>query len=73
MEAELLRLVLLSAGICLILGIYLWDRYKRTSRRGQALDQDDLTHDARPMDADTPLSEEWRASAGLGDHRIECL
>jgi cell division protein ZipA len=33
MDSESLRLILLGLGIALVVGIYLWDRYKRTARR----------------------------------------
>lgn len=33
MESGLLRLILLALGVLLVVGIYLWDRYKRISRR----------------------------------------
>ncbi len=32
MDADLLRLILIGAGILLVVGIYLWDRYQRTER-----------------------------------------
>jgi cell division protein ZipA len=32
MDAELLRLLLLGAGVLLVIGIYAWDRYKRAGR-----------------------------------------
>lgn len=36
MSADLLRLILLVSGIALILGIYLWDRYKKNASRVHA-------------------------------------
>jgi len=33
MDADLLRLILFIAGVALVLGIYLWDRHKRTRNR----------------------------------------
>lgn len=33
MESDLLRLILLVLGVLLVVGIYLWDRYKRITRR----------------------------------------
>lgn len=33
MDSDLLRLVLFALGIVLVVGIYLWDRYKRIARR----------------------------------------
>jgi len=33
MDSDLLRIILLALGVVLVVGIYLWDRYKRISRR----------------------------------------
>jgi len=33
MDSDLLRLILLALGVILVVGIYLWDRYKRIARR----------------------------------------
>lgn len=46
MEANLLRFILFVLGICLIVGIYLWDRHKRVTRRlKQVKRQDSPTMD----------------------------
>ncbi len=37
MDSDLLRLILLALGVSLVIGIYLWDRYKRAARRSQAM------------------------------------
>ena len=73
MEAEVLRVILLVAGVCLILGIYLWDRYKRTHRRRQVLGGDDSRHHADPNDREQPLSEEWRDEPANLDSELKAL
>lgn len=52
MEADILRLILLIAGLALVLGIYLWDRHQRI-RRSTEREQRDLWRGARDADDDT--------------------
>ena len=37
MEADVLRLILLALGAVLVVGIFLWDRYKRSRTRLKGL------------------------------------
>jgi cell division protein ZipA len=76
MEADILRLILFLAGLALILGIYLADRYKREKYREGASSpfRDDTTPEPmkrasgrreplwRPDDAMPPESKAWEGS-----------
>ena len=37
MDADILRLILFLAGVAVVLGIYLWDRYQKKQRRSHAI------------------------------------
>ncbi len=56
MEADILRLILLIAGLALVLGIFLWDRHQRGKRRAERERlRDHLGGDDDTLDIDQEL------------------
>lgn len=56
MDPDLVRLILIVLGVLLVVGIYLWDRYKRSSPRPQAFKRSPagMSVDDTMLDQDRP-------------------
>ena len=56
MEADILRMILLIAGLAVVLGIYLWDRHQRSQKRAEREHwRDHLGSDDDTLDIDQEL------------------
>jgi cell division protein ZipA len=60
MEADILRLILLIAGLGLVLGIFLWDRHQRGQRRAER-EQRDHWHDQLGDDDTLDIDQELQS------------
>jgi cell division protein ZipA len=67
MEADILRLILLLAGIALIMGIYFWDRHKKMDRRLHAIQRDQEEEQSLEQAADEETGEAERFESAWED------
>jgi len=74
MDADILRLILFLAGIAVILGIYLWDRHKKTSQRVHAIRREMQEQEQgrrEPAWQETPMMEADGSPPAMDDAELD--